>query len=418
MNPAIKLGDRLSKNTKKVLTRLGFNDRSLKVIFIGGIIFFSLCLMLARIEVFNSLNSSELARLNSVESLKTLSQKMADPIQGSLQWLSLKILPNHQIFALRSPTAILISLSLACCAISLYLKFRNRYLPYVFALLAATSPWVLLLSHQGYIPGIDTFFLASIIICSCFIVSSSALSDKQKITSAFLGSFATGLMALQPFGFLILPMVIIICTRSPKLKTYLKSLSKKQKIALSVPIVLIPVLTIGLAILKPDNLRVISGLDLLQRPLQIPKYLLYNIRSIFGMQQTQGLSTGTLRPDFLLVGAILLTIYEIFKKRIGRKELIIGLGTALLISAIYGSAMSIIFAIPFTVAIISLALANMIRIIDAAFPINPYPRNIARSGMFILICLMMVLNVYTFVTATTRANTPAKINDIIISRHQ
>lgn len=416
MNPAIKLGNRLSKLTKRALARLGFSDRSLKVIFISGIIFFSLCLALIRIEIFSSLNTAELSRLNSVESLKTLTQKMMDPIQGFLQWLSLKMLPGHQIFALRSPTAILIGLSLACCAISLYLKFRNRYLPYVFALLAATSPWILLLSHHGFIPGIDTFFLASLIICSYFVVSSSALNDKQKIASALLGSFATGLIALQSFGFLILPVLIIIFTKSAKLKPYYDSLSKRQKVAILMPLVLIPILSITLAILKPDNWRIISGLELLQRPIQIPKYLLYNFRSVFGLEQTQGLSTGTLRPDLLLVGAIILTVYEIFKKRIGRKELIIGLIITLLISAIYGSAMSLIFAIPFVVAIVSLALANMIKIIDAAFPINPYPRNIARSGMFILICLMMVLNVYTFVTATTRANTPAKINDTIISR--
>lgn len=200
------------------------------------------------------------------------------------------------------------------------------------------------------------------------------------------------------------------------MRAFLSSLNKKERALLLWPIFILPLINIGFILASMENWRLISGLTLLQDPAHIPRDLLLNIKSIFGMEQSQGLSLGTGRLNFLLIGALALTIYEVFKQRIGRKELVIGLTLAFFISALYGAPTSIVFAIPFTISIVSLALANMIRIIDAAFPVNPYPRNIARSGMLILICLITVLNIYTFITATSRENTPQDINEITANR--
>ncbi len=66
-------------------------------------------------------------------------------------------------------------------------------------------------------------------------------------------------------------------------------------------------------------------------------------------------------------------------------------------------------------AIIGLAIANMINIIDISFPFNPYPRNIAKVAILLLISAIAAMGFYTFTTATVRHDTPQKI-DLILQK--
>lgn len=416
MDPAKKLGNSLGTKTKSLLAKLGFGDKTLKVLLLAIFIAFGISLFLFKFELLSVLSNDEANRLNSVLHLKTFVKNPTDPIQGTLQWLSLKAFPSHHIFALRFPTAIMLGGILALASTILYLKFRNRYLPYIFAILAVTSPWMILISHQGYVPGIDLLFLDMTVLCSYFLITKSDASEKIKTIALITAATAIGLVALQPFGPAYYLLALLIAAKSPTLKDFISKKSKKLKFLLIVILVTIPSIIVGFLYANLQSWKLITGLSLIKNPLEILKALLYNTRSIFGLEQTQGLSLGTGRPDFLLMGALALTVYEIFKQRIGRKGLVIGLCISLLVSALYRAPTSIIFAIPFTIAILSLALANMIRIIDAAFPRNPYPRNIARAGMLMLVCLLTTLNIYTFISATVRENKPQQIDTITINR--
>lgn len=417
MDPAKKIGKSLSTKIQNLLTKLGLKDRTLKLILLGGLVLFGASLFLFKFELLSYLSIDENNRLNSLSSLRAFLNNPTDPIQGALQWLSLKALPSHQIFALRAPSALLLGLTLALSAITLYLKFRNRYIPYIFALLAATSPWMILLSHQGYMPGIDLLLLAISALCSYFVITKSDLPNKYKTLALFGGAASIGLIALQPLGPLYYILLIYIARRSEMLKEFIAQKSKTQKLLLLLTVTILPLINVLFLYINIESWKIISGFSLINDPVNIPKALLYNIRSIFGIEQSTGLSLGTGRPDFLLMGALALTIYEIFKQRVGRKGLVIGLSLALFISALYGAPTSIVLAIPFTIAILSLALANMIRIIDAAFPRNPYPRNIARTGMLLLVGTLATLNIYTFISATVRENTPNNINIVTSNRN-
>lgn len=416
MDPAKKIGKSLFTKIQNLLAKLGLKDRTLKILLLAGLIIFGFSLFIFKFELLSYLSIDETNRLNSQSSLRGFLSNPTDPIQGTLQWISLKALPSHQIFALRAPSALLLGLTLALSSITLYLKFRNRYIPYIFTLLAVTSPWMILLSHQGYMPGIDLLFLTISALCSYFVITKSDLSNKYKNLALFGAAISTGLIALQPFGLLYYVVLIYIARKSEALKAFIAQKKKAQKLLLILIITILPLINILFLYINIDSWKVISGFSLINDPINIPKALLYNIRSIFGIEQSTGLSLGTGRPDFLLMGALALTIYEIFKQRVGRKGLVIGLSLALLISALYGAPTSVVFAIPFTIAILSLALANMIRIIDAAFPRNPYPRNIARTGMLLLVCTLAILNIYTFISATVRENTPNNINIVTSNR--
>lgn len=416
MDPAQKLGKRVSHKLRAVLNKLGFGDKTLKIILLAGLFIFGASLLLFKFELLSYLSSDETIRLNSVTHLKLFAENPTDPVQGVLQWLTLKLLPNHHIFAMRLPAALLLGATLSLAAIILYLKFRNRYLPYIFAIFSITSPWIILLSHQGYIPGIDLPTLGMTILAAYFIITKSDIPDRFKSLALFSAAIATGLLTLQPFGVLYLVLIIILCRKSKMMREYISSKNKSIKIALISILILIPLINIAFLYINIDNWKLLTGLNLVMHPADNLKALLYNTRSIFDISQDTGLSLGTGRPDFLLIGALALTIYEIFKRRVGRKGLVIGLTLSLVVSALYKTPTSIVLVVPFTIAILSLALANMIRIIDAAFPRNPYPRNIARTGMLILVCVLTSLNIYTFISATARENTPNQINIITSKR--
>jgi hypothetical protein len=403
-----------SLTTKLTTKKIGpeSTNNLLKIILISSLILFGFSLFIFKFEILSSLSLREQARLESARSLKVFLENPLDPIHGTLQWLSLKVFPSHQIFALRLPGVIMILSSISAIAIALYLKFRNRYLPYTFLLLAVTSPWLILISHNGHIPGIDILFLLSLILANFYIITSSNLQESYKKIRVIKLSILLGLLLLQPLGFVYLLAILFVFKNNSILVDYVKNIPKKTKVV-SVSLFVSPILIlIGLLYLNIESWKIFSGFELLKDPAQVLKNLLYSLRSIFGISQTEGLSLGTGRPDLLFTGALLLTIYEIFKKRVGRKELIITFIFSIAVSALYGAPTSIVLAVPSMLAIISLSLANMIRIIDLAFPRNPYPRNIARTGMLGLICTVAILGIYTTTSATIRENTPAKIDQI------
>ncbi|HRV75952.1 MAG TPA: hypothetical protein P5247_01070, partial [Candidatus Saccharimonadales bacterium] len=246
MDPAKKLSFNFRAKLKASLNQIGFNDKALKIIFLLGLVLFGLSLLLFKFEILSSLNSNEILRLDSVRSLNTFVKNPADPIHGLIQWLTLKIFSNHHIFALRFPSALLVSIAMSAWAISFYLKFRNRYLPYVFIILSICSPWIILISHQGYVPGIDMFFLLSLIISGYFILSKSDIKQKLRKYSFFIISIATGLISIQIFGVYIYLVLIILGVKSQKVRGFLGTLTRAEKTLILSPVFILPLLNMGI----------------------------------------------------------------------------------------------------------------------------------------------------------------------------
>jgi hypothetical protein len=401
--------------TKKLNTKKFGSESTnnlLKFFLLGLLFIFGFSLFIFKFEILSALSLSEQARLENVKSLKIFLENPMDPIHGTLQWLSLKIFPEHHIFALRLPSTIMILTSISALAIALYLKFRNRYLPYIFGLLSITSPWLILLAHNGHIPGIDILLILSLIIASYYVITSSDLRERYKKLSLIKLSSATGLILLQPLGVIYFIGILVTLKRSTKFNEYIKQLSNSIKIIALLGLVIPALLLVPLLYLNAESWKILLAVEIFTNPTQAIQNILSSFKSVFGINQAEGLNLGTNRPDLLFTGALLLTIYEAFKKRPNRIELILVFMLGILLSAIYGAPTSILLAIPAAIAILSLSLANMIRIIDLAFPRNPYPKNIARTGMLALICTIATLGIYTTTLATIRENTPNKIDQV------
>lgn len=217
---------------------------TLKLIFIAGLLIFGTAMFLFKFELLASLSLKEQLRLAQASNLKELIKQPADLIQGVLQWLSLKALPGHQIFALRAPTAAMLLSSLIFIAISIYLKFRNRYLPYTFLAISLTSPLLILAAHQGSLIGIDTLFLLSTILASFMIISHSKLRSNLKFITLLAGSLALSLLALQPLGIFFLVLSASAIYYSEEFKDYFLFLNPIQR-TLSLSLIFVPTVIIA-----------------------------------------------------------------------------------------------------------------------------------------------------------------------------
>lgn len=404
---------RLKDLTKSSLAHLHPKRNLVKIILLVSILIFAISLFLFKFEILTPLNQAESARLALIQSsgLEFL-KAPSDVIQGAMQWVGLKLLPNHHIFAMRAPTALLIFVSICMISVGLYLKFRNRYLPYLFAVFAASSPWLILLSHQGFLPGIDTFLLLSIIFCSYSLITKSDLSLKWKGRLNVPVLLALGALAWQPFGLIIMPVTSFFAFRNGAFRSNLQLANKKIKTLSIIGIIVSFAVGLGLIAINPSSWQALSGYTLIKSPSTAVDAFTWLTESIFGVPNQKGLKLGTGRPDFLLIAAVSLTVYEVFKKRVGRLELAVALLGGLALGALYHDPTSILFAVPFAIAILALAIANMAQIIDLAFPRNPYPKNIAKTGLVILICSLASLNIYTLVVGTSRENSPPKVDQM------
>ena len=164
----------LSQLPKKITTRLSqktkVSEKLLKIIFLGGILGFSFSLLIFKFAILSQLNQLELSRLSLIKNFPNLTSGISDPLQAFGQFITTNIFKNHQIFAMKLPGSLMLTLAIISTAATLYIKFRNRYLPYTYLLLTTTSPLIILLGHQSYIPGIDTLFLISVILASYFAI--------------------------------------------------------------------------------------------------------------------------------------------------------------------------------------------------------------------------------------------------------
>lgn len=398
-----RISSKLSKQAKG-------SEKLLKIIFLSGTLLFTVGLLIFKFSILSELNQLELPRLSLIKDLTNFGFGITDPIQGFLQFISVNIFKEHQIFAMKLPTALMLSLSLICISAFLYIKFRNRYLPYTYLLLATTSPLIILLGHQSYIPGIDTAFLASTIIACHFAVTSTELRTKLKALLYLSICLSLGLLTLQTFGIPLFLFALILTFRSTELRYQILAFKKLTKIGAYLLIILPIVLNIYINYKNRDFWQTITGYQNLKDILPNLKEIANSTKTIFGIGNTSSVNTGTLRPDFLLIACTILAVYEALKKLRGRVLILAIFGISLILSGLLGGINSIIFAALIAPIFISLALANMVGIIDVAFPINPYPRNIAKSFILSLICILSLLNIYVFMTSTIRQNLPSKID--------
>lgn len=385
-------------------------DKILKFIFIAGVAGFAIGLYLFKFELLSTLSIRELQRLETVTSLHNLVANPSELFNGLLQYLSLKAFPAHHIFALRMPVAIMVLSSIGFMAAALYIRFRNRYLPYTYLVFAITSPWLLLLAHQSYLPGIDFAFFTSLLLLSFLAVTSTSLRARRKKLFFLAGVLSLVSITLQPFGIPLAILFLILLSRSVELKYQIIGFGKMTKL-LAICLGLIPLaINVFVSIKNPHFIQITTGFEAIKHPRILTDRILDVTKSIFGFDQTGSLSSGTNRPDFLLIGALSLTIYEAFKKRRARLFLLIGFASSIVVAGFYVYPGAFILPALLVPAIIGLAIANMVNIIDIAFPFNPYPRNIAKVAILLLITAIASLGLYTFTSATVRQNTPQKLD--------
>jgi hypothetical protein len=406
MNLLQKISNKLaSKATKKKRT-----EKILKIIFLAGSALFTITMLSLRIPILAQLNQLELTRLNLIQNLHNFSFGVPDPIQGFLQFIAAHLFKNHQIFAIKFPSALMLSLSIIFFAAYLYIKFRNRYLPYTYLLFASTSPLIILLSHQGYIPGLDLTFLLSLILAGHAAITKTKLRPKLK-SLIFLGScLAIGLLSLQELGLPLLILSLIFFFKSADLRYQTLAFKKIFRITAYFLIALPIILSTYVHYKNRSFWQIISGYQAVKNLISQPELSLNTFRTIFGFSSSRTLTTGTFRPDFLLIAALSLTIYEAFKNLRARRSLILIFTSALSLSIFLGGINSTILGALVAPAFTSLVLANMVNIIDLAFPVNPYPRNLAKALILSLICLLSILNIYVLTTATIRQNLPKQID--------
>ena len=399
-----------SNSFKNLFSKLKSVDSLLKLVFIAGLIIFMLSLFMFRFELLANLNMLEIKRLEHVSPLRSLLEMPYDLFNGLLQNLSLKALPSHKIIGLRLPTLLMLSSSLVFIASSLYIKFRNRYLPYTYLLLAATSPLIILLSHQGFLPGIDLLFFSSFIVLSFLVITATTVRPSIKKIFLIKGAFALGMLTLQPAGIPIALISAFIISRSTELRYQIIGFKKLAPALSMLAVVIALSLNVLVSIKNHDFIKITSGYEIIKSYKDIGFAALESLKTIFRIGDSNGFDIGTNRPNLLLIGALSLTIYEAIKKRHARMTLLIFFTISIFISALYQQMGSIVLPAVIAPTLIALALANMVRIIDVAFPINPYPRNIAKVLILILITSLASLNLYVFTTATVRQNTPQTVN--------
>ncbi len=401
-----KISNKLaSKATKKKRT-----EKILKIIFLAGSLIFTFGILIFKFSILSQLNKQELARLELIKNLANFQNGITDPIQGFLQFITTHIFTNHQIFALKLPTAIMLSLTLIFFAAYLYIKFRNRYLPYTYLLLAATSPLIILLGHQSYLPGIDSALLLTAILTGHASITKTDLRPKFK-SLIFIGScLAIGLLSIQTFGLAFFALSLILFFKSTDLRYQSLAFKKIFRIGSYFLIILPLLLSTYLYYKNRDFWQITTGYQTIKNLIANPGLSLEPLQAIFGISKPSTINTGTLRPELLLISAILFTIYEACKKLRGRLNLIIIFAFALSLSVLFADVSSILFAALIAPAFISLVLSNMVGIIDVAFPVNPYPRNVAKSLILSLICILSFLNIYVLTTATIRQNLPKNID--------
>ncbi|MDQ5913724.1 MAG: hypothetical protein QG623_343, partial [Patescibacteria group bacterium] len=349
-------------------------------------------------------------RLESVRPLRSLLESPYDLFNGMLQNLSLKALPAHQIIALRLPTLLMLASSIVFIAASLYIKYRNRYLPYTYLILCTLAPLIILLSHQAHLPGMDLLFFGSLLTLSLLLITSTSVRASRKRYFLLGGAASLAMLTLQPLGLPIALILAIIISRSTELRYHILSFKKLIPVLSIFGIILILALNVYITIKNRDFIKITSGLEALKNYSSVGQATIQTVKSIFGLGEPLGFITGTNRPDFLLIGALTLTAYEVTKKRQGRATLLIIFAASILISGLYAQMGSIVIPAVVAPAIVSLVVANMIRIIDVAFPFNPYPRNTAKVLILLLISVISSLSLYTFTSATIRQNTPQTVN--------
>ena len=248
---------RLSSIFKKIKSA----DSLLKLVFVAGILVFMLSLFMFRFEILASLNSLELQRLESVKPLRDLLQNPYDLFNGLLQNLSLKALPEHQIIGLRLPTILMISGSIVFVASSLYIKFRNRYLPYTYLLLSAVSPLIILLAHQGYLPGIDLLFFGSLLASSFLTITSTAVRSSRKRYFLIIGALSLATLSLQPAGIPIALITVLLISRSTELRYHIIGFKKLIPALSIISIIVVLSLHILIGIKNNDFIKITSGFE-------------------------------------------------------------------------------------------------------------------------------------------------------------
>ncbi|MBP7769241.1 hypothetical protein KA075_02000 [Candidatus Saccharibacteria bacterium] len=385
---------------------------TLKLIFIAGLLIFGTAMFLFKFELLASLSLKEQLRLAQASNLKELIKQPADLIQGVLQWLSLKALPGHQIFALRAPTAAMLLSSLIFIAISIYLKFRNRYLPYTFLAISLTSPLLILAAHQGSLIGIDTLFLLSTILASFMIISHSKLRSNLKFITLLAGSLALSLLALQPLGIFFLVLSASAIYYSEEFKDYFLFLNPIQR-TLSLSLIFVPTVIIAAFLsLATQPKESILHYSLLTNPNEILQNASRALKSLTNLNPGSVISSGLNSVNALVIGSVIFTIYEVAKKKYRRVSLIVALLLGIVLAGLNLGLGNFIFILVPSLVIISHLIASLAKFVDLTFPKNPYPKNLIKGALAIIVCLICVFNIYTVSKLTVRFNSPQRINNL------
>jgi hypothetical protein len=386
---------------------------TLKLIFIAGLLIFGTAMFLFKFELLASLSLKEQLRLAQASNLKELIKQPADLIQGVLQWLSLKALPGHQIFALRAPTAAMLLSSLIFIAISIYLKFRNRYLPYTFLAISLTSPLLILAAHQGSLIGIDTLFLLSTILASFMIISHSKLRSNLKFITLLAGSLALSLLALQPLGIFFLVLSASAIYYSEEFKDYFLFLNPIQR-TLSLSLIFVPTVIIAAYPISCNSAKRIDPPLLAAHQPRMRFFKIYPapLKSLTNLNPGSVISSGLNSVNALVIGSVIFTIYEVAKKKYRRVSLIVGLLLGLVLAGLNLGLGNFIFILVPSLVVISHLIASLAKFVDLTFPKNPYPKNLIKGALAIIVCLICVFNIYTVSKLTVRFNSPQRINNL------
>lgn len=429
-----------AKHNEEVLSRTSVIKYPLAI----GFFIFASMLLFMKLYLLTGLNSADLLRYEQVQSISALFNNPIEPIHGFLQWVSLIALPDNQIAALRAPSALMILVTLLSLTLALYYKSGNRYMPYVFFLLGASSPALVWLSHLGYIGLIDWVVLLSVSYTSYVLLSQAQLNYKLRVYFYAFYFLGISLMLLEPLGLLIAPIFVsrtLLKTEGVGggFKENLKdawgrilAMGLKAKIFMGAAAFISVSLVVTMFIVNSGTWKTLTGWSVVQDFVtnigSLPKTLSENLLSVVGIGKGGNTDLIGASADFVLIAALIIVTYfgaaSAWKKFRARRsdinrevgprfKLLKNLAIALLIialSLVEPAGLGLLPLYLITTAAVAYIIAFVAKRVDDLFPVNPYPKILAKTLLLTLTLGLVAANIVNISNQIGRANSANDVN--------
>lgn len=421
-----------AKHNEEVLSRTSALKYPMAFVFA----IFAIALVFMKINLLTGLNNAELLRYEQVQNFTDIIKNPIEPIHGLLQWITLIGLPDNQIVGMRAPGALMILIALFSLTLTFYYKSGNRYLPYTFFLIGASSPALVWFAHQGYIGLIDWTMLISVAYCCHTLLKNAALNYKVKTYLYTTYLICACLMLLEPFGLVVAPIFVALTLLKTEgdeklggnitsAKDRILQMGLKAKLLMGT-VALSSIVLVGAMLAQNlGSWRVLTGFnsirDIISNYSYVPAQLAQNTLGMLGIKysnNTEFLGSGA---DYVLIVSLAIVLYGLtvkLIKKLRKKSIdsntslhqtvqtrtILLLAVFTLLSLIEPIGLATLPMYLCAIALVSLFIARMVSVVDAIFPVNPYPKIIAKTLVIILVLTVTAGNVVNVANNMGRAN--------------